>query len=79
MASTVWYVSVKNSDDISSRRKKLKTLLNESGVLSGIKKDDFTCLKLHFGEERNTGYINPHLVKEVVLAVSGKTDRKSVV
>jgi uncharacterized Fe-S center protein len=73
MSSTVWYVSVKNSDDISSRRKKLKTLLNESGVLSGIKKDDFTCLKLHFGEERNTGHISPNLVKEVALAVSGRT------
>jgi uncharacterized Fe-S center protein len=73
MDNTVWYASVRDSDTAASRCKKLRTLLRASGILGSLKKDEFVCIKLHFGEDKNTGHIRPGLVKEVAAAVSAKT------
>jgi uncharacterized Fe-S center protein len=73
MNNPVWYMSIKNGDSMAERREKLRRLLRGSGILEGIRKDDFTCIKLHFGESKNTGFIHPDLVKDVAGAVSAKT------
>lgn len=73
MSSIVWYVRVSGNDNAGSRRLKLQLLLKNSEILSGINNDDFTCLKLHFGEKGNTGHINPELVKEIAVEVTKRT------
>jgi len=73
-ASIVWYTSIpgKNPDNELIRHK-LQILIQKSGILSYIKKDDFTCIKLHFGEKGNAGYIRPELVKEAAQEILKKT------
>ncbi len=73
MSSTVWYSPVSGKDSTASRCRKLKLLMINSGVLDIIEKDEFACIKMHFGEKENTGHIQPELVKEVVSEVSKKT------
>lgn len=46
--------------------KEIFECLNPSKV---IKKNDFTAIKIHFGEKGNLGYIKPHFVKPIVETV----------
>ncbi|MCX5680191.1 MAG: DUF362 domain-containing protein [Candidatus Omnitrophica bacterium] len=74
MNSIVWYVPMSGKGpDIESSCRKLQLLIKSSGVLDNIEKDDFTCIKLHFGEKENTGRIRSELVREVASEVSKKT------
>jgi len=74
MSSIVWYAPITGKDsDLVSRCRKLRRLMESSTILGDIEKDDFTCIKLHFGEKGNTGHIRPELVREVVSEVSKKT------
>lgn len=74
ISSIVWYAPMPKGDsNIESVCRKLRLLIESSGILGDIKKDDFTCIKLHFGEEGNTGHIRPELVKEAASEVSKKT------
>jgi uncharacterized Fe-S center protein len=57
MASDVFMVKVKSGDPDKIVAEKLNTLIDASGVLRFIKTDDYTGIKLHFGEEGNTGHI----------------------
>ena len=57
MQSSVYIVRVKNGETDGSIRKKLDMLVDRSEVLKFMKKDDFTGIKIHFGEEGNTGHI----------------------
>ncbi|MBF0479640.1 MAG: DUF362 domain-containing protein [Candidatus Omnitrophica bacterium] len=57
MKSKVYFIPFKNSLDIADGQKRLKKLLDESGILDFIKKDHEVAVKVHFGEEGNTGYI----------------------
>lgn len=73
MDNTVWYVRVEGKDSPEARCKKLRLLIKGSGIFDGIGRNEFTCIKLHFGEKNNTGHIRPELVKEAARAVSDKT------
>ena len=73
MSKKVWYVRLGAKDSIDSSCQKLSELLNRSGVLDVIKKDDFSGIKLHFGEKNNTGHIKPDFVREVARHVSKLT------
>jgi len=57
MKSKVYFVSVKGSSDIQAVNGKLKKLLDESKVLDFIPKGDKVAVKVHFGEEGNTGFV----------------------
>lgn len=63
MKSKVYFVPVNNSDSNVTMRDKITVLLKESRVLDFIEKDYRVALKLHFGEEGNTGFVNPEYVK----------------
>ena len=65
MKSKVYFVKVDNSDDKSKIKASLKRLLAESGILSFLSKNQKTALKIHFGEEGNTGYVNPEYVRVI--------------
>ncbi|MDD5259360.1 MAG: DUF362 domain-containing protein [bacterium] len=57
--SKVFFMAFKDID-------KLPELVLKSGLKEVIQKDDFTAVKMHFGEQGNIGYIRPHWVKPVV-------------
>jgi Uncharacterized Fe-S center protein len=57
MASDVFMVKVSNEDPDKVIGQKLDELIKASGVLGFINKDDHTGIKIHFGEEGNTGHI----------------------
>ena len=65
MKSRVHFISVGSSDSQQVINQKLKSLIDESKVLDFIQKKDKVILKLHFGEEGNTGFVIPQHVRVV--------------
>ena len=63
MKSKVYFMPVKNSNDISSVSLKLKTLLEKSNILDFLRKDNRVAVKMHFGEEGNTGFVKSGYVR----------------
>lgn len=57
----------------------LKAVLSVSKLADLITKGDFVGIKLTFGEEKNKGYINPLLVKEVVEFIKKKNGKPFIV
>lgn len=55
--SKVYSIAVKDSDDIEAVNQKLVRLLETSKVLEFIRKDDDVAVKIHFGEDGNTGHV----------------------
>lgn len=75
VASKVYYAQTAQNESPASVCAKLDRLLKKSAILDKISKDEFAGIKLHFGEEGNTGHISPELVRHVVNAVAGRTKR----
>jgi uncharacterized Fe-S center protein len=65
MPSKVYFIPVNNSDSSETIANKLKLLLSESKVLDFIRKEDSVAVKVHFGEEGNTGFVRPEFVRVV--------------
>lgn len=59
MKSKVYFIPVGASDNIQSLNLKVKRLLDESRLLDFIQKQDKVAVKMHFGEEGNTGFVRP--------------------
>jgi len=57
--SKVYFIAVNSVDTVQSINRKLEKLLTESKVIDFIRKGDRVAVKTHFGEEGNTGFINP--------------------
>ncbi len=55
--SKVFFITVSDSDVPAAVGEKLSRLLDESRVLSVISKGDEVAVKMHFGEEGNTGHV----------------------
>lgn len=64
MASKVHYIRTLAQDSVGDIANKLEMLIDRSGVLSFIKKDDFTAIKMHFGDKGNTGHVRWEWVRE---------------
>ena len=64
--SRVLFISVKDGEGIKQIDTKLKILLDKTHLLGKIKKDAYVAIKMHFGEEGNTGYVNPVYVATIV-------------
>jgi hypothetical protein len=65
MKSKVYFVPIDNADDSRIISRKLQRLLEESRLLDFIRKDYRVALKMHFGEEGNTGFVKPEYVRIV--------------
>ncbi|PKQ37721.1 MAG: 4Fe-4S ferredoxin [Actinobacteria bacterium HGW-Actinobacteria-1] len=50
-------------------------LLERAGLKNAIAEGDLVAVKLHFGEQGNTGFVNPVFVREVVRRVKGMGGR----
>lgn len=72
MKSRVYFLPVSNSDNIRVITEKLKKLLKESRILDFIRKDYKVAVKMHFGEEGNTGYVKPEYVRIILNGISAK-------
>jgi uncharacterized protein len=68
MKSRVYFISVNSLDNQQAISQKLKLLIDESQVLDFIYQNDKVALKLHFGEEGNTGFVRPEYVGEIATA-----------
>ncbi|MCX5678196.1 MAG: DUF362 domain-containing protein [Candidatus Omnitrophica bacterium] len=73
MPSKVHYIKVDAQDSVQAISKKLGVLIDKSKVLSFIKKDDFTAIKMHFGDKGNTGHIRWEWIRETAKHVKGIT------
>ncbi|MCM8763150.1 MAG: DUF362 domain-containing protein [Candidatus Omnitrophica bacterium] len=56
--SKVYFVAAKDKNDTKENLKKLAYLIKESNLLNIVNKDELVALKVHFGEDKNKGYVN---------------------
>jgi uncharacterized protein len=61
----VWFAPLR-SPKKQSLVKRAGALLERAGLASAIAEKDFVAIKLHFGEEGNTGFVQPVFAREVV-------------
>ncbi|MGE5308926.1 MAG: DUF362 domain-containing protein [Deltaproteobacteria bacterium] len=57
--SKVFLIHVDCSDTTDSVKQKVARLIDTSKVLMCVSRGDLTAVKMHFGEEGNTGYVKP--------------------
>lgn len=72
MKSKVYFVAAEDADDIVSVNEKLKNLLTASKVLGGVAKKDTVAVKMHFGEEGNTGFVRPEHARVIGDAIKAR-------
>jgi uncharacterized Fe-S center protein len=66
MKSKVYFTNIRKSDDTASIAGRLDALIQKSNLLDLISVGDKTAIKLHFGEEGNTGYVRPEYLRIIV-------------
>ncbi|MFA5005567.1 MAG: DUF362 domain-containing protein [Candidatus Omnitrophota bacterium] len=72
MRSKVYFTSLSETDPADSACLKLKRLLKESGLFDFVPAGVSAAVKLHFGEEGNTGFVKPHFLKTINDALKEK-------
>lgn len=60
--SKVYFTVIDDSDSVSTIQNKFGKLLDKSRLLGPFGKGRKIAVKIHFGEEGNTGYVNPEFV-----------------
>ena len=66
--STVWFVPMRTQRK-KSLIQRVGTALERSGLTAVINEGDKVAIKVHFGEQGNTAFVNPIYVREVVRLV----------
>ena len=69
MKSKVYLIRTSNSDTVDTIKKSFARLIEKVTPFAFIQRGNSIVLKLHFGEEGNTGYVNPLYVRLVADAV----------
>jgi uncharacterized Fe-S center protein len=72
MKSKVFFVPVQESDNVSTVKSKLRDVLLKSNLLECVGPNDKAVIKMHFGEEGNTGYVHPEYVRTIVDLIAEK-------
>ena len=72
MKSKVYFIAVKDIGNVSESLSKLDLLIRKSRVLTDFCAGWKVALKIHFGEEGNTGFVKPPYVHAICEAVKGK-------
>lgn len=73
--SKVYFADMRANKHSESLVSKLSKLFYTSGFHEMLKPDDLTAIKLHFGEEGNTGFIRPIYIRKLVQEIK-KTKAK---
>ena len=63
--SKVYFVKVSESDAINTVKEKLTKLIDESHLFDFIEKKDKAAVKIHFGDEGNTGHVKAEYAEVV--------------
>jgi len=58
-AGRVYFIRVSESDAVEAVKAKLVRLIDGSSILDFIDKNNDVAVKMHFGEEGNTGHVDP--------------------
>ncbi|MEI6631288.1 MAG: DUF362 domain-containing protein [bacterium] len=69
MKSKVYFIAVSEQDQPRALELKLLRLLSKSNILNCIGQKDNVALKMHFGEEGNTGYVHPSYLRIICDAI----------
>ncbi len=72
MKSKVYFIPVVDSNELALVNEKLKRLLEASKVLDFVSKNDRVAVKVHFGEEGNTGFIRPQHLRPIYAGIISK-------
>lgn len=75
MKSKVYFVPVDNASDIAAINQKLEKLLRHCNFFDFIEKNTSVAVKLHFGEEGNTGFVSPGHVRVICDGISARGAR----
>ncbi|MEW6101950.1 MAG: DUF362 domain-containing protein [Candidatus Omnitrophota bacterium] len=75
MKSKVYFIPVKESEGIPAIADKVRILCQESGVFYFISKGDSVAVKMHFGEEGNTGFVRPEYCRVICEGISQRGAR----
>lgn len=72
MKSKVYFAAVNNSDSASLINQKLADLIQKSNILDFIRPQNKVAVKMHFGEEGNTGFVKPRYLRAICDGISSK-------
>ena len=72
MESKVYFIAVSPADNLQSIQGKIKRLLKESSLFNFIQERYEVAVKIHFGEEGNTGFLNPEYARVICDAIINK-------
>ncbi|MCK9572477.1 MAG: DUF362 domain-containing protein [Candidatus Omnitrophica bacterium] len=72
MPSKVYFISLNENDPPESANEKLKYLLEQSALFDFVPAGVCAVVKMHFGEDGNTGFVKPHFLKIIIQALKEK-------
>ncbi|MFA5177290.1 MAG: DUF362 domain-containing protein [Candidatus Omnitrophota bacterium] len=72
MKSRVYFTRVSEADSIAVVQDKLLRLLDGSNLFASIQPSDSVAVKMHFGEEGNTGFVRPEYLKVICAKIKEK-------
>jgi len=75
MKSKVYFTRVSEADTTEAISRKLARLLEESGVLEFIRQGFRVAVKMHFGEEGNTGFVKAEYLRVICDMITHKGAR----
>lgn len=75
MPSLVYFVRAKREDGDDVLAAKAEKVFLETGLKVQIEDKSFVALKIHFGEQGNTGYIKPQWLTNTIHQLKKKTSR----
>jgi len=75
MKSEVHFVPANGKESAQVLAEKTKKIYLATGFQERLDPDDFTALKIHFGEVKNTGYIKPQWLTGLIWELGQKTSR----
>ena len=72
MKSKVYFIPTKDTDSLELINQKIGQLLKSSSLFDFIQPGYNVAVKIHFGEEGNTGFVNPKHVRIICNAIKEK-------
>lgn len=78
MSSKVYFISVTEKDSAEAIQEKLIRLLEVSEVLGCVTIGDAVAIKIHFGEEGNTGFVKAEFARVIYDAILSRGGRSFI-
>ncbi len=75
MASQVYFIPAGRDAENEVLAQKAEKILLKTGLKDRLVANSFVALKIHFGEEGNTGFIRPHWLVKIVGQIKNVTSR----